>query len=301
MYRATEDHEQAVSTFKELGTLDPDSASRMASQIADTYRQARQFDKALEEIEAAHKKYPDDEMVATIRATVLADLGRDADAIAAVRALSGAEPDREDYLTEAQIYEKTKRFDLMAEAIDKALALSESDDEKATVLFMRGAMYERQKKLDEAESAFREVLRISPDNSSAMNYLGYMFADKGIRLEEALALITKALEYDPENGAYLDSLGWVYYRLDRYAEAAAQLTRAAEKVSNDPVVHDHLGDAHFKLGNLREAITNWKRSLKEWNTSPAGERDEKQMALIQKKLEGAEVRLAKEGPQQQRP
>jgi tetratricopeptide (TPR) repeat protein len=301
MYRATEDYEQAVSTFKELGTLDPDASARMASQIADTYRQSREFDKALEEIEAAHQKYPDDEMVGTIRATVLADLGREADAIAAIKEISGDQPDREDYLTEAQIYEKTKRFDLMADAISKALELSESDDEKATVLFMQGAMYERQKMFDEAESSFREVLRISPDNSSAMNYLGYMFADKGIRLDEALELITKALEYDPENGAYLDSLGWAYYQLDRFEEAAVHLTRAAERVSNDPVVHDHLGDAHFKLGNLREAIANWKRSVQEWNTSPAGERDDEQVALIQTKLEGAEVRLAKEGSKQQQP
>ena len=66
---------------------------------------------------------------------------------------------------------------------------------------MQGAMHERQKDYDKAESAFREVLRLSPDNSSAMNYLGYMFADRNVRLEEALTLINKALALEPQNGA----------------------------------------------------------------------------------------------------
>ena len=105
------------------------------------------------------------------------------------------------------------------------------------------------KDYDKAENAFREVLRLNPDNSSAMNYLGYMFADRNIRLEEALKLVNKALELEPHNGAYLDSLGWVYYRLDKLDEAVDNLKQAAQKVSRDPVVHDHLGDVYFRQGS----------------------------------------------------
>ncbi len=294
MYRNTQQYDKAVEIFQELAQLDPERAPRVAAQIADTYRQGRRFEEAFETIDAAHQEHPNDEMVGIIRATVLADLGRSDEAIAAIREVTGDEKEREDYLTEAQIYEKTKRFDLMDEALAAALELSNSNEDKSVVLFMRGAMFERQKRYAEAETEFRRVLAIDEDNSSAMNYLGYMFADRDENLDEALELIQKALEYEPNNGAYLDSLGWVYYRLERYNEALDYLHRAAETISNDPVIHDHLGDVYAKLGRLAEAITQWKRSLDEWDASPAGERDQAQIEKVQKKLEGAQVRLAKE-------
>jgi tetratricopeptide (TPR) repeat protein len=217
-----------------------------------------------------------------------------------VRKLVKDKKDLDSYLTLAQIYEKTKRYGDMQSALEQALPLAKSDDEKSSILFMQGAMYERRKEFDKAEAAFREVLRMSPDNSSAMNYLGYMFADRNVRLEEALKLINKALEHEPDNGAYLDSLGWVYYRMDRLEEAEDHLKRAAQKVSRDPVVHDHLGDVYFRQGKLKEAISHWRISLKEWDSSAAGEKDAAQVSSVQKKLESAEVRQARESAPESR-
>ena len=130
------------------------------------------------------------------------------------------------------------------------------NDDKETVIFMRGAMYERMKNYTEAEEEFRKALAINPDNASALNYLGYMLADRGIRLEEARDLIAKAVERDPKNGAYLDSLGWVLFRLNKLPEAEAKLHEALELMSRDPTVHDHLGDVYFHEGKIREAIAS---------------------------------------------
>ncbi|MCW5982486.1 MAG: tetratricopeptide repeat protein [Bryobacteraceae bacterium] len=294
MYRSNDQFEEAVATFRELQNLDAEFELRALAQVSDTHRQEKEFRKALEVIDEAYKKDPDNRMVAMVRATVLADLGRSDEAVDAVRALLKDNKDLESYLTLAQIYEKTKRFRDMGASLEHALPFAKTDEDKANVLFMKGAMHERMKNFDEAEASFREVLRLTPDNTSAMNYLGYMFADRNVRLEEALKLITKALETEPNNGAYLDSLGWVYYRLGRLEEAEENLKRAAQKVSRDPVVHDHLGDVYFRQGKLKEAIAHWRVSLKEWESSSAGEKDPSQVASVQKKLESAEVRLAKE-------
>src|SRR6476659_6926620 len=94
---------------------------------------------------------------------------------------------------------------------------------------MRGAMYERMNKLEPAEAEFRKVLKIDAENAGAMNYLGYMLADRNVRLPEALDLITKALDKDPGNGAYLDSLGWVYYKLGRLREAEENVRGRSRK------------------------------------------------------------------------
>jgi tetratricopeptide (TPR) repeat protein len=296
MHRAHGQYEQAVAVFAELKGLSKEVETRAAAQIADTYRQAKQFRKAAEEIEPVYRSNPEDRMVAVVRATVLADLGKADDAINTIKKLRKANktPSLDDLLVLAQIYEKTKRYDEMGKATEEALRLARTDEEKAAVLFMRGAMFERKKQYEQAEAAFREVLRLDPDNASAMNYLGYMFADRNVRLEEAYQLIRKALEQDPHNGAYLDSLGWVYYRMGKLEEAEEYLRRAVEKAGRDPIVHDHLADVYFKQGRLKEAIAHWRISLKEWEASAAGEKDPVQMAEVQRKLEGAEVRLAKE-------
>jgi len=294
LYRATEQYEEAVSVFRELVKLNPELDARAAAQIADTYRQAKQFGRAFEEIEKAYQKYPKDRMIGIVRATILADMGRSGEAVAAIQAVMAGQTNRDSYLTLAQVYDRAKRYDLMAEALDEAEKLSKSDQERADVLFMKGARYERLKQYGKAEQAFRQVLQLTPDNASAMNYLGYMFAERNIRLKEALQLISKALELEPGNGAYLDSLGWVYYRMERLQEAESCLLQAVQKISKDPVIHDHLGDAYFRQGKLREAIAHWQISLKEWERTAASERDPEEIAKVHKKLEGAEVRLAKE-------
>jgi tetratricopeptide (TPR) repeat protein len=161
---------------------------------------------------------------------------------------------------------------------------------------MRGAMYEREKNYDEAEKAFRTVLEGDPENAGALNYLGYMFADRGIRLEEAQQLISKALDLDPDNGAYQDSLGWVYYRLNKLDQAADQLRLAVDKVGKDPTVHDHLGDVYFKQGKIKEAIQQWETSISGWKVAAPGDQDPVEQAKVSKKLEGAKVRVAEKTP-----
>jgi tetratricopeptide (TPR) repeat protein len=156
-------------------------------------------------------------------------------------------------------------------------------------------MYERMNKVDLAEVEFRKVLKFDPESAGAMNYLGYMLADRNLRLPEALELITKALDKDPGNGAYLDSLGWVYYKLGRLPEAEENLRRAVAKTPRDPTVHDHMADVLMKESKVREAAAQWQTSLKEWDSSSPAELRPDEISQVKSKLEGAKVRLAKEG------
>jgi tetratricopeptide (TPR) repeat protein len=108
-------------------------------------------------------------------------------------------------------------------------------------------------------------------------------------------MITKAVDFDPHNSAYLDSLGWVYYRLNRFAEAEEQLRHSIRRGSRDATVHDHLGDVLLSLGNLKEAIAQWERAAEEWRKSAPSDLDTAELAKVQKKLESAKIRVAKEG------
>jgi tetratricopeptide (TPR) repeat protein len=294
LYRANEQYPEAVAAFQQIGVLEPDMGARSEAQVIDTYRMARQFAKADQESETAYKKYPDDRLIMSVRATVLADTGKGDQAVAITRKLLNGKTDREVYISLAQIYEKMRDYPNMAKSIDEAEKFSQSKDEKGTIYFMRGEMFEKQKKFDEAEAQFRKLLAMDPENASALNYLGYMLAERNAHLQEALDLINKALKLDPNNGAYLDSRGWVLYQMNRLPEAEDQLKRALERLARDPTVHDHLGDVYFRQGKLKEAIQQWQSSLKEWQTSSAGDMEPDEIAKVQKKLEGAKVRLARE-------
>ncbi|HZT33532.1 MAG TPA: tetratricopeptide repeat protein [Bryobacteraceae bacterium] len=292
LYSNAGQFQQAVDAFQQVPDLDPEAGARIAVRTVDAWRAAKDFQKAQQVADAALKKYPQERMIKMAHASLLADMGKINEAAAEIR--SGMKGDRETQIALAQIYEKGKRFTDMAQALDQAEKLSKTDQERATVYFMRGAMYERTKQYDAAETEFRKVLAVDADNASALNYLGYMFADRNVRLEEAQKLISRALELDPENGAYLDSLGWVYYRQNRLPEAEGLFLKALDRIGKDPTVHDHLGDCYFKQGKTREAITQWQASLQEWDSSSQSDMDPGEVAKVKNKLESARVRLAKE-------
>ncbi len=302
LYRSNEQYDQSVEAFRQIAVLDPDLGARAEAQVIDTYRIGKDYAKAQQESDAASKKFPNDRTVREVRAQLLADQGKTDLAIAELKKLLDGKNDRETYVAMSDVYEKARNFDEMSKALDAAEKLSQTKEDKTDVLFRRGAMYEREKKYDVAEKAFRQVIDNDPSNASALNYLGYMFADQNVRLEEAQDLIKRAVSLDPNNYAFLDSLGWVYYRLNRLDEAEQQLTRSVQLMSKDGTIHDHLGDVYFKQGKTKEAIAQWQSSLHEFSTSSPADVDPDEVAKVQKKLDGARVRLAKEqGPNRSNP
>ncbi len=288
--------DDAVASFRKIAEVDPQTASRVAVHIVDTYRQAKNLTKAREEAERAKAQFPKDRMVTLVHASLLADMGKAPEAAKEIRALLTGEKDRETHIALAQIWEKGKNYAEMEKSLGAAEKLSTNPSEREGIYFMRGAMFEKMKRFDDAEAEFRKVLAVSPDSPGALNYLGYMLADRNVRLDEARKMISRAVELDPNNGAYLDSLGWVYYRLNMLPEAETQLVRSLERVGKDPTVYDHLGDVYFKQGKIKEAIAQWQISLKEWESSPQSELDTAEVAKVTKKLEGARIRVARETP-----
>jgi tetratricopeptide (TPR) repeat protein len=293
-YRETDQYQLANDTFRQIATLDTDSAPQVSVQVAETFRAQKDYASAIKEADAGLKKFPKDRALIAEHASLVADQGKVDQAVTEMKSLLDGKSDRGIYLEIAQIYEKGKRWNDMAKALDEAEKLSPSNDDKETVYFMRGAMLERQKRFDDAETQFRKVLEVNPKNAGALNYLGYMLADRNMRLDEAYQLVKKALDVDPDNGAYLDSLGWVYYRQGKLTEAEDLLQRAIQH-QPDPTVHDHLGDVFLKEGKIREAIAQWQASLKEFKVQPPSANDPEEVASVTKKLDDAQAKLARQG------
>ena len=92
-----------------------------------------------------------------------------------------------------------------------------------------------------------DVLKIEPDYPNALNFVGYSWAEKGIKLDEAEIMIKKALSKKPDDGAIIDSLGWVYYKKGNYQLALTELLKANQLVPDDPTIAEHIGDTYVSL------------------------------------------------------
>ncbi len=126
-----------------------------------------------------------------------------------------------------------------------------------------GSAYERSGDLEQAEKYFQKCLELAPNFAEAMNYLGYLWAEKGLKLEQARTLIEKAVQLEPKNAAFLDSMGWVLFKLNQPKEALGYLLKALEYIKKpDPTIYDHLGDVYAELKQWDQAGEAWRKSLK---------------------------------------
>ncbi|HWH60833.1 MAG TPA: tetratricopeptide repeat protein [Terriglobales bacterium] len=296
VYRDNNQEQQAIDTFRQMLSLGDDNAKRGYQELIDTYREAKDWQKATDVAKEATEKLPNDRDLKIVYASQIADMGQSDQAIQQVKSmLKGNADDRDIYVRLAMMYSRLKRWSDADAMLDKAEQLSTKPEDRQEIMFLRASGDERQKKYAEAEELFRKLIKEAPENAAALNYLGYMMADRGENLDEALGMIKKAVDQEPANGAYLDSLGWAYFKLGKYDLAEDSLLKASQHVMGaDPTVQEHLGDLYQKTGRLKLAAAHWERSVAEWNKTVAPEVDQEELAKVQKKLESAKVRLAKE-------
>lgn len=301
IYRDQGNYQSASETFRQMIALGGnDNIERGYQQVIDTWREAKEWQKATDVAKEAVQKLPNSRDLKMVLDSQLADMGKADEALKDVRSLlKGDSDDRQIYITLAQMNTRLRRFSDAEQALDKAEQLSTKEEEKEYIWFLRGSTYERDKRYPEAEAQFKKVLAGDPEHASALNYLGYMLADQNMQLDEALGYIKHAVDLDPANGAYLDSLGWAYFRLGKYDLAEENLLKASQKINTDPTVHDHLGDLYQKTGRLKLAAANWERALTEWNRTIAAEVDPSDVARVQKKLDSAKMKLAREDTSKQ--
>ena len=289
--------DQAVAAYQKMIELGGSIAVRGYQGEVDAYRGAHQFDKSLEVAKKSVAANPKDRDLKLMLAAELADQGHPDEGIAMAKSLlDGATPDEQRgvWFAIGQMDVRLKRWKDAEDAFDTGAPLATKKEDRTYLFFLRGELAERQKHLEPAEQYFKQALDLDPDSAMTLNYLGYMWADKGEKLPEALKMIKKAVDQEPWNGAYLDSLGWVYFKMGEYELAEDNLRQAVNRDQTDPTVHMHLGDLYEKTGRIRLAAAQWEMSLSGFAKSAPADIEPGDVAKVQKKLENARVRLAKE-------
>jgi len=248
LYEANDDLEKALANYEHSLLLDA-SEPRNHLRLAELLMRAKRFDRAVEIMQAARKKFPDVPSITLSLALALSQAKRHPEAMAAFSdAQAEAEVSREEMLN-AQFY------------------------------LLYGEAAEQAGLVDRAAELIKQSLEMEPNSAEACNYLGYMWVERGEHLDEAGELIKKAVAMDPEKGEYLDSLGWFYFRKGDAERALTELLRAQENIlretkKDDATVLEHIGDTYAKLGKMMEALGYWQKSLAIENNKKVAEKIE---------------------------
>lgn len=163
------------------------------------------------------------------------------------------------YLVEGEIL---AQIDWHEEAFQLYSDYLENQPDDVEILYARALAAERLDRLDQAEGDFLRVLAIEPDNTRALNALGYTLADRTDRYQEALGYVEQAFAQTPDDPAVIDSMGWVLYRLGRLQEARSHLQRAYD-MTKDSEIAAHLGEVMWAMGDREQAKDLWKAARKE--------------------------------------
>lgn len=300
-----DDLDGALQTLSEIELHYPDDL-RSVVRLGFLYYEAENFVESAKRFETFLAAEPGDSEVAFFLGIVRRRQGEDE---AATQAFLSIPPDSEHFAEArtqlAVIYERAGNYSQALEEVDLAIAANPTrprelysatlraksgdfagavayleglllqnpqDDE---LLYNLGVVYGEAKHTEEAIVYMQRAIERNPNNASALNYVGYTWAEQGSNLDQAEEYIVRALDLRPDDGFITDSLGWVYYMrarplIDTGREAEAQkyidralkeLLRAQELTGGDPVVSEHLGDAYLLMDQKRRALEKYREAM----------------------------------------
>ena len=282
-YQQVGKFDEAIASFEEALKLSPANPT-IAAYLIQAALAAKRQTAALRLAHAARAEHPGNLELAQLEAYALRQSGKPDQGIALLEEfLTRRAEDPSAHIALAQAYSGANRRAQAVKVLQEARARFPSE---TSITFELGAVLEKQKKFGDAEAVFRQVIAQDGDHAPALNYLGYMLADRGERLNESVDLIKRALQVEPNNGAYLDSLGWAYYKVGKLDLAEEHLKRAADQLVTNSVVQDHYGDVLFSLGRFDAAIAAWSRAL-------TGDGEDVDRGDIDRKIRSARQKLAK--------
>jgi len=251
--------DQAIQYFQQLLAMNyrTDEANLYLARISESAKRTA-------EAESYYAKVSSGPSYASARiqlALMYADLNRVDDALTTLDTAAGTDPRNQlkYQLAKSEVLARAERNQDAIAVLDQALA---SNPDETSLLYSRAMLKEKVGDFAAMEADLRRVLELQPNNSAALNALGYTFANRNQRLDEAWELIERAYHLNPTDPAIIDSMGWIKYRLGQ-PEVALDFLRQAYDAFKDQEIAAHLGEVLWILGEKEEAVRVWRQALQD--------------------------------------
>jgi putative PEP-CTERM system TPR-repeat lipoprotein len=276
------DVQQAVATYNKLAALQPNSPLPHL-RLAVVFANAKEPEGAVRSLNRALAISPN--LVVAQRALVsqLLGAGKQTDALSVARNMQRQRPKQAaGYIVESEIESSRKAWSAAAAALrtglkavpDPELAVrlvkvlvqdgkpAEAEAFARTwraqhprdAVFILGMAETRlsQRKLDEAERLYREVLNLRPNSPMALNNLAWILSVRGSK--EALPLAEKAAELMPDQAHVLDTLSMALAVGNQLPRAIEVQKRAVQLAPDDNLKRLRLAKLYLEAGE--KALAN---------------------------------------------
>jgi len=251
-------YSKAIELLSKILDLRP-AEVRVRDYLGLMYEEVKDYDRALQAYEANLKLQPTYYDAHMHMGFLLYRLKRYPEAITHLTEAVKLNPKQPDpHLLLGLTYLQTEQHTLASQAFEEGIV---HNPDNPDLHFNLGTAYDKLNRFDDLVRAMETALRLDPHHADALNYLGYTYAERGVRIEEAVLLTQRAVTLKPNNGYYVDSLGWAFYKMGRLEEALTEIKRAAALVKDDPVIYEHLGEIYYKQQHVSEAKEAWLHSL----------------------------------------
>jgi tetratricopeptide (TPR) repeat protein len=226
---------------------------------------------ALLKVRSLRKIYPTENSLLRTEATIMTELGKVDLAVGLIKPLIGLKSigspiamtdDFNNLVFISSLYSQAKRGKQAIATAKQALVSAKTDEMKLMAMLFLATAQEKSGDFISSEKTLRDILQQTPDNTVALNNLGYFLVERNQKLEEATTLIQKAVKLEPMNSSFLDSLGWAYFKQNKFDEAEKTLKDAFRRNPSSATIQEHLGDVFEKQGKSDLAKSAWKRALR---------------------------------------
>lgn len=281
----------AERLYRQILAAQPDHSDSLHLLGVISYQRG-DYAQALDQIDIALEKNPQNSLVWNQRGLALHRLKRFADALGSYDRALTLWPDHPEALCNRGVaLHDLKRFEAALASYDRALAVR---PHYAEAFRYRGAALIELKRVDEALASFDRALAIQPDYADALISRGELlmelkrYDEALVSYDRALALALDSAELHYNRGNALRALkqfdqalasfelalarrpdyAWAHscrgialHELGRYEEALASQERALALEPDSAITHSNRGVALYHLRRLDEAIASLERAL----------------------------------------
>lgn len=281
---ASGDSNQAIATFNKLSQLQPGSPLAFL-RLADVQWSSKNREAAMQSLKRALSVAPDNLQAQRAVVDIHLAENRTTEAIAAARDIQKQRPDQDvGFLVEGGIEASQKKWDRAIEIYRAGLKVAPNSTELATRMhtalvaskqqaeadkhvaawvqahpkdaefqFYMGDFELASRELARAESRYREVLKLQPENALALNNVAWLMATA--KKPGSVALAEKANRLLPNRPVIMDTLALALAAEGKLPQAVETMRKALAIESNNPALRLNLAKLLIQAGDKAGAKT----------------------------------------------
>lgn len=295
LYMKLKQPKKAITQIEKVFEDDPKNEQALL-KLGLYYFQQKRFQDSEKMFRSFSKAHPEKTGVLYYLGLLLEEQGKEDEALDKFAKVDPQEPTYPDaQLMQAQIWVKKKKFSEAAKHLEKAIENIEDPERKKHIVssyvqilfelkqykdaethinaaikaspeepeyfFLLGRSKEEQKDYPAFEKNMLKCLDLNPNHLQALNYLGYSYAERGVKLDASEQYLKRAIEIEPDNAYVLDSLGWLYFQKNNYEKAEKFLKKALAIKPDEAIIWEHLGDVYLKQDKKVKAKNAYQKAL----------------------------------------